>query len=85
VKRTRPPKERKLLVSKYKGTSQASRPLAEKVSRLREDGTTVASPSTSTETSSSEDETSSEEESEYEEDEEFKPMDIKDVSVSKFH
>lgn len=68
-KRGRPPKERKILVSSYKGTSKASRPLGDKVSQLREDGTIVASPSTSTETSSSEDDSSSEEESEYEEDE----------------
>lgn len=80
MKRGRPPKEKKLLVSKYKGTSKSARPLATKVSQLREDGTSVASPAASTETSSSEEETSSEEESEYEdEEEEMKLTDISEV------
>lgn len=85
-KRGRPPKDRKILVSSYKGTSKASRPLGDKVSQLREDGTIVASPSTSTETSSSEDDSSSEEESEYEEDEEMPLLtDISTVSNFPFH
>jgi hypothetical protein len=79
AKRGRPPKEPKLLVSKYKGTSQGSRPLSDKVIKLREDGTSPGSPSTTTETSSSEQESSSEEESEYEEEEEME--DISKVSI----
>ncbi|KAF8852157.1 hypothetical protein BDZ45DRAFT_123708 [Acephala macrosclerotiorum] len=72
TKKGRPPKEPKSTVSKYKGTSQASRALAVKAGTLREDdqSASVKSPSTPTETSSSEDESnSSEEESEYEDDE----------------
>lgn len=67
-------------MSKYKGTSQASRALAIKAGNLREDdqSASVKSPSTPTETSSSEDESdSSEEESEYEDDE----MPVVDIST----
>ncbi|CZR59883.1 related to tpa inducible protein [Phialocephala subalpina] len=80
TKKGRPPKEPKSTVSKYKGTSQASRALAIKAGTLREGDqlASVKSPSTPTETSSSEDESgSSEEESEYEDDE----MPVTDIST----
>ena len=79
AKRGRPPKE-KLLVSTYKGTSQAPRPVSEKVHKLREDGTSAASPSTtSTDSSPEGEEGSSEEGSDYEDDE----MEIDWSKVSK--
>ena len=76
TKRIRAPKEKKASVSKWKGTSQAPKPVVSKIAILREDGA-IKSP-TPIETSSSE-ESSSGEESDYEDDE-IPVQDISEVS-----
>jgi hypothetical protein len=78
TKKVRVPKQSKLSVSNYKGTSKAPGRLA----NLREQSG-VRSPSTPTETSSSEDESSSEE-SEYEDEKDMAPIkEIHEVSFEK--
>jgi len=81
----RPPKPAQIkpVSSKWKGTSQGSRPVSSKINALRDDENLAGakSPSTATESSSSEEESTSEEESEYDEDEDMPKMDISEVRV----